>query len=92
MENTELFKLAASTWGEEAQIRVAIEECGEFLSAIMKSYRGRATNEQIVDEIADVTIMMQQMAVMFGQEAVDERIKYKIDRIKQRLEKHNDKI
>jgi NTP pyrophosphatase (non-canonical NTP hydrolase) len=84
-EQEELLKQALSKWGHEAQIKMAVEECGEFLSAIMKSYRGRVTNDDIVDEIADNILMQEQMAMIFGKEKVIERIKFKMDRVKTRL-------
>ena len=67
---------ALHTWGGEAQENMAIEECSESIKAICKLRRSSGSEEfkNLIDEIADVTIMMRQMAIMVGEDKVDERI------------------
>lgn len=57
---------AIEKWGEMSQIGMAVEECGEFLSAINKYYRGRIDKKEVMEEVADVILMMLQMSVLLG--------------------------
>ena len=84
-EQEELLRLAIEKWGKEAQIRMAVEECGELLSALMKLYRSRVTEEDVIDEVADNILMNEQLAMIYGKDKVLARIKFKMDRVKTRL-------
>jgi len=67
---------------------MAIEECSELITVIAKygrNYNG-ATKEQVIDEIADMMIMMEQLQHIFGFSAVADRKDYKLNRLKIRLE------
>jgi NTP pyrophosphatase (non-canonical NTP hydrolase) len=84
----DIFLKAIHTWGGNAQEMMAIEECSELIKAICKFNRKPTTGKEftdLIDEIADVTIMMRQMAIIVGPERVEERIKFKIERLKKRL-------
>lgn len=81
----DIFKHAIKSYGVEAQAMKAVEECSEFVNAYAKTFCGRATAQDVVDEIADVTIMMRQMALVFGKEEVEQRIKFKVERLKNRM-------
>lgn len=84
---------AIAKWGEESQRGMAIEECAEFIVAARKVSRvgGREIKpqavENVIDEIADVEIMMHQMGLIYGRDAINERIAFKIERLKGRLGK-----
>lgn len=86
MNTHDLYNAAFDKWGGDAVIAKAIEECGELISVLAK----HSLNEdvygfaaaKIVDEIADVTIMMQQMRLIFGCAYVDARIREKLERLK----------
>ena len=86
--NEELYTRAIDTWGQMPQINMVFEECGELITALAQYLRGRATEQGVITEIADVSIMMEQMAVLFGKEQVEEEKEYKLQRLKERLEKH----
>lgn len=77
---------AIETMGQEAQETVAIEECAEFIKALTKKWRKQPDYDNIIEEIADVTIMMKQMAMIYGEENVWETIKKKVERLAGRLE------
>ncbi len=75
--------------GKEAQIRQTIEEMSELTQALCKAdrYKDGDTIERmnrlnaIIDEIADVQIMLDQLRIVYACEMdVDERIRYKIHR------------
>lgn len=86
-ENKETFKKALSTFGEHAQIIKFFEELGEFMDAFCKCIGDRDTVSHVAEEIADVKIMLDQMAVMFG---CDEEVEWhgmcKMARLEWRLE------
>ena len=84
-EYHKIYETAIVKWGEHAQKMMAVGECGEFLSEIGREVQGRSSPEKMIDEIADVMIMMNQMAMLYGENEVKERIKVKIDRVKTKL-------
>lgn len=64
---------------------MAIEECSELIKAILKFRRSNAKDsdlrDAVIDEIADVQIMLTQLGIIFNcVEEVNERIDFKIDR------------
>jgi len=76
------------TWGKEAQIKMAIEEMGELITVLMRIDRGRVETGDVTTEIADVGLMIQQLRYIFGKEQVDLDTNYKINRVKERLQKY----
>ena len=71
-------------YGFEAQREILVEECAELIQAISKLKRkGERTSENFLEELADVSIMIEQMKLALSQ---DELIKFlaiqnrKIDR------------
>lgn len=88
-----VYKDALNTWGAEAQTKMLFEEIGELMQAVCKA--GRVKNweqrmevwHNIAEEIADVSIMLGQMAVLFDVEDSVENCKQeKIERLVKRLE------
>lgn len=80
---------ATETWGERAQTDVAIGEIGEFLANIGRRAQGRANMTELVDEVADVSVMMRQMAIIYGKDDVEERIAFKFGRLLGKLPRNN---
>lgn len=74
-------------WGTKSQMGIAIEECSELITELIKL--GREVNgsdaDSICNEIADVEIMMKQLRMIFGDERIDEIKERKLQRMKQRL-------
>ena len=83
----DIYKKALSKYGICLQRWVLVEECGELLNAISKMQRGRARKADIITELADVHIMVEQMALYYGWEDFLKEKEYKISRLKERLEK-----
>ena len=79
--------LAVHHYGAEHQKKKAIEEMGELITAISREQDGRATTEQVITEIADVTIMMRQLALIYGIDAVANEIDRKQRRLLRRMDK-----
>lgn len=65
---------------------LAIGECGEFLSEIGRTAQGRSSQEKLVDEIADVIIMMNQLGYYHNPELLRKRIEFKMNRVKDKLD------
>ena len=91
-EIIDFYKRCIRVWGEDAQIKMCIEEMSELTKELCKNYRtGKAGTEEqrlkICEEIADVINMVSQMRLMFGADTVDEFRKLKIERTQKRLDK-----
>ena len=76
---------AIHKWGYGPQLRMAMEECGELVAAIAQYERGRVTSAALIEEVADVLIMMHQLRLILGPEFVDEAYNKKIERLRKRL-------
>lgn len=65
-------KKAIKAWGPEKQKWVAAEELSELIHALARDNRGEDNLENIVEEIADVEIVLHQLKIMFNcYDAVD---------------------
>lgn len=83
---------AIAHYGAERQIIKAIEEIGELLEEIAR-YKGGAANQwELMDEIADVTIMLEQMRLIaeIDPAELESRIAYKLGRLTGRMEHEAD--
>ena len=90
-ERKAIYEAALEKWGEQAQTMMAVEEMSELTKEICKMYRGKRDMEALADEIADVTIMMEQMRLLFDvNQLVQDRIDYKVKRLAQRIEDHQE--
>lgn len=90
-EKVLLYTKVLDAWGIEAQVSMVMEESGEMLAALGKARRGRVTKEEVITELADVSIMMEQMAVFFGLDEFREEKERKLRRLETRLKKWEDK-
>lgn len=79
--------LAVHHYGAEHQKKKAIEEMGELITAISREQDGRANTEQVITEIADVQIMMRQLTLIYGIDAVANEIDRKQRRLLRRMDK-----
>ena len=92
MTDTErkIFCAALRRYGAQAQITMVFEEMAELQDVLCKFLRGRvdgATLANIAEEIADVGIMLDQMAVEFEvEDAVTEQRVFKVQRLRERIE------
>lgn len=85
MKESELYKRTIEFMGERAQRSKAIEECAELIVAIEKENIGRATPQDVITEIADVMIMAEQLAMIYGPEKVRKEKTYKQQRLLSRI-------
>lgn len=84
--NINVLKKAIEIHGEEAQLLVAMEECAELIQAISHHLRKRNPTN-IIEEIADVSIMIKQLEIIFGKDDIKAMIDSKIKRLNDRLSK-----
>jgi NTP pyrophosphatase (non-canonical NTP hydrolase) len=81
---------ALDQWGINAQVGQTVEECAELIVALQK-YINRTPQpgmiENILDEIADVEMMLAQMRLVLGidDDALRKRIEYKFEKLNQYL-------
>ncbi len=86
VNNTEIYRQAVLKYGPAHQMLKAKEECAEFLVATMQYEQNRVPVTVVIDELADVIIMMQQARLILGSENVDDAIRRKLDRLVERMD------
>lgn len=52
-------------YGETAQKQMAIEEMSELTKEICKDFRGNGNKKAITEEIADVSVMLDQLRIIY---------------------------
>jgi len=60
-----LFRRIIDKYGVEGQILMIIEECSELILAISHYNRERVSREAVIEEIVDVTIMLEQARLIY---------------------------
>lgn len=86
MSKTELYRLALSTYGAQAQTMMVMEEMAELQKELCKHARGKENRAQIAEEIADVQIMLEQMELLHDCAGLVAGFKaQKLDRLEKRL-------
>ena len=86
-ERCKTYTNAMLAFGEQNQLIVAIEELSECQKEICKILRGGDNFRNLAEEIADATIMLEQIQLMFNINDcvcnfVDEKIRRLNDRVK----------
>lgn len=87
MNERDICKKAITQFGVPSQINMCIEECSELIVALQHFRRGKCEEKDVITEIADVQIMCQQMAIIFGEGGVFIEKQRKIERLKERINK-----
>ena len=85
-ERTLAYKTALLMYGKSNQLVVALEELSECQKEICKTLRGTGDLEHLAEEIADATIMLEQVRLIYGAndlvcQKMDEKIKRLVDRM-----------
>jgi hypothetical protein len=93
-EVTDTYKQAIETYGVRMQKLMAIEEMSELTKEICKDFRGLLDREHLIEEMADVLIMLDQMLLMYkiSGDEIQQMRERKIERLKGRMDKANDEI
>lgn len=88
MTNCEILQRALDVYGIDKQRNMLIEEIGELLNAIGKQPRGRSSNDNILEELADVVIMCEQIAMSISFVEYKAKRIEKLERLEAKLSKH----
>lgn len=94
-----LLKAAIAHWGTNMQVLTAAEEATEYAHACIRTVarpdQWEDNMASLIDETADIMVMLAQMELVMKRdgpvdfpERVQERIKFKADRIRRRLIDH----
>ena len=85
-ERLKVYAEALATFGTDTQLVVALEELSECQKEICKVLRGDGNMDHLAEEIADATIMLEQLRYFLGlNETVCEKMDQKIQRLDARL-------
>lgn len=80
MNRNELYKRMLDKFGD-LQMVVAVEELSELQKEVCKAMRGKFNKEHLVEEVADVKIMIDQIMLRYAiqesevQQVIDEKLK-----------------
>ena len=86
MKYEDIYRSTLEKWGEEAQYDQAIEECAELIASLKHFKRDKIDAEQVILELADVTLMLGQLTWMFGPDKVDAAVGAKLEKLRRLLE------
>ena len=90
VERCAVYSDALDVFGGDTQLIVAAEELSECQKEICKVLRGDGDLEHLAEEVADVTIMLEQVRIMFDiNDATCRHMDAKIERLKKRIEARN---
>jgi len=81
-----IYQATIARWGIDAQYDQAIEECAELIAALKHFKRGKICRQEVIDELADVTLMLGQLRWMFGEDLVESATSKKLKKLKQLLD------
>lgn len=87
----DVYKEVIAIYGRRNQMNIAIEEMAELTKEICKNKRGFANRDNIIEEMADVYIMLEQLEIIFDID-ISEIIKmkeFKLNRLAERLDKRS---
>lgn len=86
-ERKRIYRNALAKWGDNAQMVVAIEELSECQKEICKILRGGENYSHLAEEIADATIMLEQVCLIFNlEDQVNAYMDTKVRRLEKRIE------
>ena len=85
-DRKKVYQAALRKWGVGLQTMMAVEEMSELTKEICKIKRGKMDLDALADEIADVTIMLEQLREIYGlNDAVCDHMDAKILRLQSRV-------
>ncbi len=86
MRYRDIYMKTIDKWGEKAQYDQMIEECAELIATLQHFARGKVDQDVVVDELADVYLMVGQLTYMFGEDNLHEAVDNKLAKLKLLLE------
>ena len=93
VNETELYHRTIRVWGKEPQMLQVIEEMSELTKEILKNVNRKKDNiKELIEEAADVEIMLGQLKICYGiEKQVADYKAAKLKTIKQRLDDWEEK-
>jgi len=90
--NKDTLQKVIDKYGTTLQTTVAMEELAELIKEISKVIRGNKNADGMIEEIADVLIMIEQLKLMYNisDEEIQSEINDKLYRMEWRLRKENE--
>ena len=85
-EISQIVSRALHHYGTPAQMAKAEEECAELIVALKHYKLGKVAAQDVITELADVMIMVWQMAEVFDSEALVDELKRKLVRLRDRMD------
>lgn len=93
LTDRDILNQAIVYYGVQAQMSQTIQEMAELIQAITKFQSADylphekqvAVRDNLIEEIADVEIMIDQMKIMFGELDVSQLREYKLERLLERM-------
>lgn len=86
MRYQNIYAKTISRWGEKAQYDQAIEECAELIATLQHFARGKVDSAAVIHELADVFLMVGQLAYMFGEEQLHAAVEEKVAKLERLLD------
>lgn len=87
-DRKKIYNDAIEKWGIGPQLNQIVEECAEMIVAVNHFKRGRIGLTELTSELADITIMSEQITYAYELEyKVEKEIERKLARLQGRLEK-----
>ena len=86
MERAQVYAQALNTFGTMNQLVVALEEMSEIQKEICKAMRSEVNLQHLAEEIADASIMLEQLRMLFDiNDEVCDIMDAKVERLMQRI-------
>jgi len=84
-----LYIHAIEKWGKQAQFIMVQEECMELILAVSRYIRDRVASSAVLEEVADVSLMIEQLQVILDipDKVLDSVRKRKLNRLSRLLSK-----
>jgi len=91
IKKSQLYFYALDSWGKELQVNMFFEETAELQLLLARDLRGRVVKKSaIAEEIADVRLMLDQMAFIYSvEDEADTCFNDKLHRLAKRLDKED---
>ena len=85
-ERRAVYEDAIHAYGVQLQLIIVLEEMSELQKEICKNFRGNDNRLAIAEECADLTIMLEQLRLIFGiNDDVNIQMDLKVRRLAERL-------
>lgn len=87
--NKDIIERSIKKYGRITQSVICMEECSELIQAVSKQIRGIGSKENLVEEMADVTICLEMLKDIYDIDdtEIGQQIQYKQDRMEQRMDR-----